>query len=64
MPERRPLAERHICGRPIAIREEVGWATVDLRTRVSLSPPDTVPRAFVVHVACARESPLLKPEDG
>jgi len=61
--ENRPLVPCHICGREIAVREEVDWATVDVRTRVSLSPPDSVPQHFVAHRDCLKKKPLLADTD-
>jgi hypothetical protein len=48
-----------ICGREISVRDELGWATVEVREAVKLSPPEFVPQEFYVHMRCAEGEPLL-----
>lgn len=57
-----PLTTCRICGREIAVRDELGWAVVQVREAVKLSPPEFVPQEFLVHLECAKTKPLLADE--
>ena len=48
-----------ICGRDVAVRNELGWAIVELREAVKLSPPEFVPQEFYLHMECAKAAQLL-----
>jgi hypothetical protein len=48
-----------ICGREVLVGDELGWAIVELREAVKLSPPEFVPQEFYVHMECAETAPLL-----
>ncbi len=48
-----------ICGRDVAVRNELGWAIVELREAVKLSPPEFVPQEFYLHMECAKAAKLL-----
>jgi hypothetical protein len=57
-----PVTTCRICGREIAVRDELGWAVVRLREVVELSPLEFVPQEFLVHMECATVQPLLSSE--
>jgi len=57
-----PASTCRICGRPIAVRDELGWAVVQVREVVKVSPPEFVPQEFLVHIECAKVRPLLSDE--
>jgi hypothetical protein len=57
-----PLTTCRICGREISVRDELGWAIIQVREVVKLSPEEFVPQEFLVHVECAKTEPLLRGE--
>jgi hypothetical protein len=51
-----------ICGREVEVRDELGWAVVEVREAVKLFPHEFVPQEFVVHMECLKTRPLLPEE--
>lgn len=44
------------------MRDELGWAVIQVREVVKLSPREFVPQEFLVHLECAKTHPLLTDE--
>ena len=58
-----PLTTKcRICGQEVAVRDELGWAIVEVREVVKLRPHEFVPQEFYVHLDCAKTQPLLRDE--
>jgi hypothetical protein len=52
-----------ICGRPVAVAEELGWARVQVNEVVRNWPSEESMRQdFFVHMECLRTRPLLSDE--